>query len=207
MSNIPNHLIIFTRYPLPGKTKTRMIPALGEKGAANLQKQMTQHTIKTARQLQSFLSVSLEIRYTDGNQALMQKWLGDNLNYQPQVAGDLGKKMHMAAVEAFATGKQRIVMIGIDCPDLTTHILKTAFSHLKSHDLVLGKAKDGGYYLIGFNRLIPQIWQDISWGSSQVFAQTVAKIKHLGIKASYLKELNDIDRPEDLIIWQKHHNQ
>ena len=73
------HLIIFTRYPEANRTKTRLIPLLGAEGAANLQRQMTEHTLLTVKQLQMLVSVSVEVRFAGGNLQLMQAWLGNNL--------------------------------------------------------------------------------------------------------------------------------
>ncbi|AFZ37799.1 Protein of unknown function DUF2064 [Stanieria cyanosphaera PCC 7437] len=197
-------LIIFSRYPEPGKTKTRMIPVLGATGAANLQRQMTEHTLKQVQQLQQFGSVEIEIHFTGGNHQLMSEWLGKNIAYYSQITGDLGKKMEFAFAQAFNRGKQKVVIIGIDCPDLNSLILKTAFVALQQQDLVLGVAEDGGYYLIGLNRLVPELFKNISWGSGRVLAQTEAIAKQLGLNIGYLPQLRDIDRPEDLSIWQKY---
>jgi rSAM/selenodomain-associated transferase 1 len=197
-------LIIFSRYPEPGTTKTRMIRVLGATGAANLQRQMTEHTLKQVQQLQESGSVEVEIHFTGGNYKLMSEWLGTNLTYYSQVAGDLGKRMESAFAQAFQKGKQKVVTIGIDCPDLNPSILKSAFEALQKQDLVLGAAEDGGYYLIGLNRLIPELFKNISWGSDRVLAQTEAIVQRLGLNIAYLPQLRDIDRPEDLSIWQKY---
>src|SRR4028119_49398 len=87
------HLIIFTRYPEPGKTKTRLIPALGTEGAANLQRQMTEHSLSQVKQLQKTSAISFEVRFAGGNLQLMQDWLGYDIPYQPQGEGDLGSRM------------------------------------------------------------------------------------------------------------------
>ncbi|ACK73678.1 conserved hypothetical protein [Gloeothece citriformis PCC 7424] len=193
-------LIIFTRYPEPGKTKTRMIPVLGEQGAAELQRQMTEVTLEKAENLKSDRSIRLTLYFTGGNLDLMRKWLGSDLIYQSQCEGDLGQRMATAFERSFLEGIKRIVMIGIDCPQLDQIILNEAFNQLKHQDLVLGQAEDGGYYLIGLSRFIPQLFQGIDWGSDRVFAQTVAIAKQLQLKVSYLPVLRDVDRPEDLLI-------
>ncbi len=203
-------LIIFTRYPEPGKTKTRMIPALGAEGAAKLQRLMTEHTLKQARQLPN--KIAIEIHFTGGdsfacaerNRAKMQDWLGKDLIYKEQTHGDLGKRMHFAFESAFATGKDRVVIIGVDCPDLDREILQAAFNAFDPHDLVLGPAADGGYYLIGLCRLVPELFVGIDWGSDRVLAQTKKIADRSPLNTYYLPVLNDVDRPEDLSIWTKH---
>lgn len=197
-------LIMFSRYPEAGKTKTRMIPALGAVGAAELQRQMTEHTIKIAKQLQLFRQISIEVYFAGGSRELMSKWLGKDLNYYPQPEGDLGFKMQSAFERAFSLGQNRVVTIGIDCPDIDLDILQQAFDSLKNLDLVLGPAIDGGYYLIGLKTLIPELFADINWGTPEVFAKTQQIADNLQLNTTYLTTLRDVDRPEDLFIWQKH---
>lgn len=197
-------LIIFSRYPEPGKTKTRMIPALGATGAAELQRQMTEHTLNNAQQLLSSRDFTIEVHFTGGSQQLMTAWLGDNLHYVRQVSGDLGQKMRSAFDHAFNMGNQRVLIIGIDCPGINQVILNEAFNSLQNHDLVLGVAEDGGYYLIGLNRPIPQLFYNIAWGTDQVLNQTKNIAQQLKLDIHYLTTLSDVDRPEDLATWQKY---
>ena len=197
-------LIIFSRYPEPGKTKTRMIPALGATGAAELQRQMTEHTLNNAQQLLSSRDFTVEVHFTGASQQLMTAWLGRNLQYVPQVSGDLGQKMRAAFAQAFNMGNQRVLIIGIDCPGINQVILNEAFNSLQNHDLVLGVAEDGGYYLIGLNRPIPQLFDNIAWGTDQVLNQTKNIAHQLKLDIHYLTTLSDVDRPEDLATWQKY---
>jgi uncharacterized protein len=192
-------LIIFTRYPEPGKTKTRLIPVLGAAGAAKLQQQMTEEKLAEACKLQSSYPISIEVHFTGCNQQLIQDWLGNNI-YRKQSEGDIGCRMAMAFQSAFSSGINRVVLIGIDCPDLTTDLMAEAFQALKSHDLVLGPAQDGGYYLIGLNQLIPQLFTGISWSTAVVLQQTQKIAQKLQLSVGYLPTLSDIDRPEDLAI-------
>jgi rSAM/selenodomain-associated transferase 1 len=192
------HLIIFTRYPEPGKTKTRLIPALGAQGAAQLHRQMAQQTVETGRKLMQSRSVSLEVRYTGGSLSQMQDWLGSDLIYNEQGTGDLGDRMNHSFQAGFHQGKSSIIIIGTDCIELNTDILNQAFDTLQQQDLVIGSATDGGYYLIGLRRLIPELFQDIDWGTERVLEQTLARCKPLNLSIGNLPQLSDIDRPEDL---------
>ena len=197
-------LIIFSRYPEPGKTKTRMIPTLGARGAAQLQRQMSEHTLNTARQLLADRNVSIEVHFAGGTVQLMSQWLGQDLQYVKQVAGDLGCKMRSAFERAFNSGDRRVVVIGIDCPDIDRTILNNAFDLLQERDLVLGSAEDGGYYLIGLNHLIPQLFQNIDWGTDLVLKQTTEIAQKCSLNYDVLPTLADVDRPEDLVVWQKY---
>ncbi|PSO49711.1 MAG: hypothetical protein BRC33_05830 [Cyanobacteria bacterium SW_9_44_58] len=189
-----NRIIIFTRYPEPGKTKTRLISALGEQGAAQLQKKLTEYTIKEVSQLEA----DIRVYFSGGNEALMQDWLGNTYQYYPQSNGDLGERLITALEESFTPEIEKIVIIGIDCPELDAALINQAFQKLSSNDLVLGKAEDGGYYLIGLRHFLPELFQGIDWGTSFVLQQTVAIAETMGLAISYLPMLNDIDVPEDL---------
>ncbi|WP_414549614.1 TIGR04282 family arsenosugar biosynthesis glycosyltransferase [Anabaena sp. CCY 0017] len=203
-SNIAKqHLIIFTRYPEAGKTKTRLIPALGTVGAANLQRQMTEHTILQVQELQKNTAVSWEVRFAGGNSQLMEDWLGANLVYHPQGEGDLGARMARSLAHAFESGAEQVIIIGIDCPGINSHILSQAFAQLHTCDLTLGPAIDGGYYLIGLCRLIPELFVNIDWGTSHVLQQTVNIAEKLKISLAYLSPLADVDLPEDLPVWEQ----
>lgn len=197
-------LIIFSRYPEPGKTKTRMIPILGARGAAELQRKMSEHTLNTARQLLAERNVRIEVHFAGGTKELMSQWLGQDLQYVKQVVGDLGCKMRSAFEGTFNSGDRRVVIIGIDCPDIDRTILNSAFDLLQDRDLVLGSAEDGGYYLIGLNYLIPQLFQNIAWGTDLVLKQTTEIAQKFNLNYDYLPTLADVDRPEDLVVWQKY---
>ncbi|NES17420.1 MAG: glycosyltransferase [Symploca sp. SIO3E6] len=191
-------LIVFTRYPEPGKTKTRMMPVLGAEGAARLQRQLTENTLSQVKELAASRPLSTEVHFTGGTEQLMQAWLGADWNYRLQAEGDLGQRMASAFAASFAVGMTRVVTIGIDCPDLKASLIEQAFEALKQHDLVLGPAEDGGYYLIGLQRMVGDLFVGINWGTSQVRQQTVEIAEQLDLKVAFLPLLNDIDRPEDL---------
>lgn len=196
-------LIIFTRYPEPGKTKTRLIPALGAQGAATLQRQMTEYTISQVNKLQSFRPLSVEVRFAGGNLTQMQGWLGSDIVYQLQDEGDLGSRMARSLSFAFQSSMERVVIIGTDCPGLNADLMGCAFDQLQAHNLVLGPAIDGGYYLIGLRCFIPELFSGINWGTAEVLQQTVDIAKQLDLSVAYLPHLADVDRPEDLPVWQQ----
>ena len=196
-------LIVFTRYPEQGLTKTRLIPALGVEGATKLHRQMSERTLSNVTELCCDRPLSVEVCFTGGNLALMQGWLGADIVYQPQGEGDLGVRMALAMYLAFQGGIERVVIIGTDCPGLNANLIAQAFHRLHSHDLVLGPAIDGGYYLIGLRCLISELFSKISWGTAEVLQQTVDIAKKLDLSVAYLPPLADIDRPEDLQVWEQ----
>lgn len=201
-----SRLILFTRYPEVGKTKTRLIPHLGAEQAACLQRQLTEHIVTEIQQVPVSCSPSLEVHFAGGSHDQMATWLGDHLCYLPQTSGDLGKRMSQAFSQGFQDGMKRVVMIGADCPDVTSDLLAQAFQSLESFNVVLGPALDGGYYLIGLSEACREahegLFQGIDWGTSQVFDQTVAIAHRLNLTLNALTPLSDIDRPEDLAIWE-----
>ncbi len=204
----PDRLAIFTRYPEAGKTKTRMIPALGEQGAADLQRQMTTLTVVQARELKETSKVGLEVRYFGGTLDQMRYWLGDGITYRPQGEGDLGEKLKRAFRDGFDSGVKRMVIIGSDCPELSQDITKSAFDALLDNDLVLGPASDGGYYLIGLRASCKSsawaaLFGGVDWGTGKVLQTTLEIAKTNGLTTELLPELDDVDRPEDLPIAER----
>src|SRR5919199_1685885 len=194
-------LIIFTRYPEPGKTKTRLIPVLGAEGAATLQRKMTEDKLAEVEKLQAFYPLPVEVHFAGGNEQLMQDWLGSSIIYRRQSEGDIGCRMASAFQACFQAGMNSVVLIGTDCPDLNAKLIAQAFQELDQHDLVLGPAQDGGYYLIGLHRLIPELFTGISWSTAEVLKQTQSIAQKIELAVAYLPLLSDIDRPEDLSVW------
>jgi uncharacterized protein len=201
-------LIVFTRYPEPGTTKTRLIPQLGRRGAADLQRQMTEHILAQAVPLMTSRGLELEVCYEGGNVQLMRAWLGDAVTYAPQGPGDIGQRMAQALRDAGNRGNTASVVIGTDIPDITTVLLNRAFEVLFNDIIVLGPASDGGYYLIGLPRKVLAkpargLFSNINWGTSTVLQETCRRIKEQGLDYTLLETLDDVDRPEDLPAWER----
>lgn len=193
-------LFVFTRFPIANQTKTRLIPSLGAQGAADLQKQMTEHLLC---QFQCLQQLTLQVHFAGGTAQDMRAWLGNELPLIHQSAGELGERLVFALQQGFAAGLQRIVIVGSDCPALEAAHITEAFSLLQAHDVVIGPATDGGYYLIGLSELHAPLFEDIPWGSDRVFevTQVIAQQQHLSV--ARLATLSDIDRPEDLPLWHQ----
>jgi hypothetical protein len=206
--NFKEHLIVFTRYPEPGTTKTRLIPLLGPEGAANLQRKMTEHTLLQIKRLSTQRELSVEVRYEGGNKDLMQTWLGPDFEYRAQGSGDLGQRMKRSFEDAFGAGATTAVIIGTDIPEITNIIIQKAFDVLQQKHMALGPAKDGGYYLIGLKgnsltKTIPDLFTGIPWGSGDVLEKTIKIATHSGLSFTLLEVLRDVDHPEDLMIWER----
>lgn len=198
-STVQRGIIVFTRFPEPGSTKTRLIPLLGAEGACRLHRELTQNIIAQIQKLRSNFPIKVEIHFSGGSQVQIAGWLGREWDYAVQTEGDLGLRMEQAFRRAFDQGWGQVVLIGSDIPDLTAAIIRQAFQKLGNHELVLGPAQDGGYYLIGLKASRPELFgHPIVWGTKTVLKNTLQKADQLGCKTALLAELRDVDRPEDL---------
>lgn len=198
----PFGLMLLTRFPEPGRTKTRLIPHLGPAGAAALQRRMTEYVLAQVQSAAQELPLAVEVHFAGGSQGQMQAWLGDAVGYHPQAEGGLGDRLIAAFSQSFALGRPGAIAIGSDCPALTPDHLVAALAALHRVDVVLGPATDGGYYLIGLRQLEPALFKAIAWGTDQVLAQTLAAATAQGLTVELLAPLTDIDRPEDLPQWE-----
>lgn len=200
----PDHLIVFTRYPEPGKTKTRLIPALGADGAAELHRDLTTDTLHTVEQLRMTRDVSIEVRGTGASTESLAAQFGEHHSYILQGGGDLGVRMDRAFRDAFARGVGRVVVIGTDCPSLDAATLNEAFESLVENDLVVGPALDGGYYLIGLRQPVSELFDCIEWGTERVLGETIQRATTAGLSVRRLPSRMDIDEPCDLAEWERH---
>jgi uncharacterized protein len=196
-SELREQIIVFTRWPTPGRVKTRLIPALGDRGAAELHRCLAEHTINQVNIFQRQKPVGLEIQYTGCSREQVRSWLPIG-RHTVQTDGDLGARFALAFANGFARGLARIIAIGTDCPRLSPAILTEAFEGLHSHELVLGPAMDGGYYLLGLSRPAPELFSNIPWGTETVLAETIKRAVTAAFSTILLEPLADVDRPEDL---------
>jgi len=196
-------LILFARFPIAGKVKTRLIPALGAEGAAALHRRLVLRTLRAATTACQSAGFELEVRFDGGTEDQMRHWLGLRGPCRPQSEQDLGQRMASAFADSFHDGAPSAVIIGSDCPGLTPGLLAAAFDRLSETPVTFGPANDGGYYLIGLNRMMPQLFSGISWGRETVLADSLRALAKAGLKPALLDPLDDLDRPEDLPAWQR----
>jgi hypothetical protein len=203
-----NRILLFTRYPEAGRCKTRLIPVLGAGGAAALHRKMTQRMIGQVTRLAAIQPHLLEIHHDGGTQTQMRSWLGVDHHYHKQGEGDIGCRMQTAILRHLGR-RQRLLLIGSDCPGLSAEIMQEAFTALTSHDLVLGPAYDGGYYLIGLGAEISaptchSLFQDIPWSTDGVYTTTKKRAEEQRLRCHTLTRLHDIDTPADLRYLDHH---
>ena len=191
-------ILLFARYPVAGQAKTRLIPALGPEGAARLHRRMTEHAVAVARTVDADDDTAVTICHTGGSRRDFRAWLGADLLYRRQPRGDLGERLCGALALAFRSGARCALVVGSDVPGVSSAVLHQAVLALDNHDVVLGPAVDGGYYLLGMKHLHSGLFTGVDWGTERVCMQTRDAIGRMGLTVLELPLLSDVDRPSDL---------
>ncbi len=193
---------------MPGKAKTRLIPLLGPRGAAEFQAALTADVLRKTHPLENRLTLVL---MTAGSRRLREEYavcaVSDDrlpVRVERQRGQHLGERLHHAFRKLLSKHTLAVV-IGTDSPELSVRTLLRAFRELRGADAVLGPCPDGGYYLVGMRRrsgrLSPpheQLFQGVRWGTPHAFRDTFNRFARHGLSCALLDPLEDIDRPEDL---------
>ncbi|MCA9263279.1 MAG: TIGR04282 family arsenosugar biosynthesis glycosyltransferase [Planctomycetales bacterium] len=187
---------VFAKYWEPGAVKTRLAATVGEQVAAEFHRFSLETTLRRCEAVadRNVLGYWPPDKW-DAFGCVCRGWW-DGL---PQPSGNLGTRMWHYFVTSFATGADRVVLIGSDSPNLPISIVAQAFELLSERTLVLGPSTDGGYYLVGGRREMPNIFADISWGTPEVWQQTVTQIHALDLVWSELPRWYDIDTWQDVL--------
>jgi rSAM/selenodomain-associated transferase 1 len=189
-------IAVLAKAPVPGFAKTRLIPSIGAHAAAVLQARLTERTIETSVAADSGpVTFWCAPSGTHPSFRALQEQYGIGLKPQPD--GDLGARM-LAAMQSGPT-----LVIGTDCPALTTVHLQDAAQALADHDAVLIPAEDGGYVLIGTKTPQPGLFEGIAWSTGEVAAQTRARAQSLGLHMRELPPLWDVDTEDDLARMER----
>lgn len=192
-------VLVFAKAPVAGQVKTRLIPALGAKGAAAIQRRLLHRTLQMTSS--SGIPTVLWCSPAKNHPAFDEYHQRYNVTWKNQYGSDLGERMSHALSETLCS-VDAAVLIGSDCPELHKNYLHKAFEKLdQGDDVVLGPAQDGGYILIGLKRPLPALFKNILWGSKQVLSDTRIKIRELKLSWSELPTLHDLDRPSDLKLF------
>lgn len=192
-----NRIIIFVKNPTPGNVKTRLMKKIGPETAADLYRCLAPDTLTAAKQAGYPLLVCV---HPPECLDIVRGWLGADIMYGTQEGSDLGERMRNAFEKVFPSCS-RAVLIGSDSPDLPPFLLHEAFEALSSPcGSVIGPARDGGYYLIGFSRqaYTPAAFDDIAWSTPNVFKSTMSALCRAGLDVHILPEWYDIDEYDDL---------
>ncbi|MET4107592.1 TIGR04282 family arsenosugar biosynthesis glycosyltransferase [Hymenobacter sp. UYP22] len=201
---LPPHLIVFAREPELGRVKTRLAAGIGAEAALAVYRELLALSAAavTAAQVPATIWLAEAPAGADPTQP-RPEWPGFPWREQP-AAGTLGERMSQAFREALAAGAGRVVIMGTDCPGLSADLLRRAFDQLLHHDVVVGPADDGGYYLLGMNALHPDLFANKAWSTASVLPDTLADAARLGLRVAHLPTLHDVDSAQDLATWRGH---
>lgn len=189
-------IIIFTRIPVPGKTKTRLMPFLTGEECAGLHKNFILDIYEAC----SHVKADLLLFYTpEDEEKILKEMFSEDLIFLPQSGDDLGKRMKNAFGVAFRLGYEKILLIGTDIPQITTEILEGALDQLEDYDIVIHPTIDGGYYLIGMTEEHDEVWEIEHYGTNTVIHSTLKKLKAEGLRTRVGCVCRDIDTKEDLV--------
>lgn len=189
-------LVVLAKAPVAGYVKTRLIPALGLQGAADLARDMLYHTLDQALKA-DIGTVELCASPARRNPAWRAVTVPRSIAWSNQGKGNLGERMARVAKRKIAAG-QSILLIGTDCPELDATYLRSAAIALQQYDAVMAPSFDGGYALLGLNRFHSSIFADIRWSTSAVASTTQQRFSQLAWRTHCLPTVRDIDDPEDL---------
>ncbi|NAS31395.1 DUF2064 domain-containing protein [Flavobacteriaceae bacterium R38] len=184
-------LIILTRNPELGKVKTRLAKSIGNQNALDIYKFLLDYTVKITNGLTVDKAVYYSERVIEND-----LWSSDIYQKKAQSGEDLGERIQNAFQNAFQSGYEKVVIIGSDMYDLKQNHLQEAFEKLDKHDVVIGPAEDGGYYLMGMNKLYLNAFRKKAWGTETVLKDTLNDLGELDI--ALMEMLNDIDVYEDI---------
>lgn len=198
----PAALIIFAKAPVPGQVKTRLCPPLTGDEAATLHGSFVIDMLERTKTAVAKLKLPLD-RYlacAPSSTLVFFQIMEERQSVKliDQVGDDLGVRMQQAFAALFGKGYQRVLIVGTDVPSLPLDHYQQALALLNTHDVVLGPALDGGYYLIGLTQPRPELFAGIAWSTDRVLAATQEKAAGLGLKTALLPPWRDVDTIEDL---------
>lgn len=196
--NPPDALIIFAKWPEPGRVKTRLTPPLSPEEAAELYRCMLLDTLDATA---GFTGINRLI-FFDGPAKRRDefKTMAPDAELFQQNGNDLGERLTDAFETAFATGCRHAAVIGTDSPHMPTERVAQAFSLLQggNSDVVLGPTEDGGYYILGMRGMYQELFRNMPWSSSRLLRETIGRAEKTGLKPSLLQPCFDLDTYEDL---------
>lgn len=190
-------LILFIKNPIAGKTKTRLAADVGDEMALKMYHRLTNWTREQAVGLQN---IHRYLWYSD-TVTEDDTWPAEQFDKHQQKGEGLGERMETAFDHAFAAGHDRVVIIGSDCPGITTEYLEEAFAALDNNDVVIGPALDGGYTLLGMRNLHLSLLRDMAWSTDSVLPDTLDRASQAGLSVQQLTPLSDVDYLEDWLSY------
>ena len=189
-------LLVFLKYPRPGQAKTRLVPVLGEDAAASLYRTLAEEEVRwTTPEGGEYERLFCFTPAAD--EGAIAAWFPGERRW-PQPPGDLGQRMAAAFAHGFGQGARRVAIIGTDVPWVSRATVALALLALEGHDLAIGPARDGGYYLLALREARPALFEGIAWSTAQVLSATLGRAESLGLRVHLLEPLTDLDTIDDL---------
>jgi hypothetical protein len=192
-------VLVFARVPERGQVKTRLARTLGDDKALEIYRELAAVVVKS---LKAAAGVDLVVcGATEGSAAVLREWLGVTEVWE-QGGGDLGARMSRTMQRAFDRGVGAVLLVGTDCPDVSEGVINAAVALLATHDVVFGPATDGGYYLVGARRPVPEVFDGVPWSAPDTLAVSLTKAARSGLSVGQLAMLDDIDTEDDWRRWE-----
>ena len=191
-------MAVFARAIVPGKTKTRLVPALGTDGAAEFHRALVSDTLQKVAELRGD---SARYVFMAGG-SLPRETLLPPFECRRQQGSGLAQRLQRAFTQLLRRHSQ-VVIIGTDSPQLAPATLRLALEELRTTDAVLGPCPDGGYYLIGLRKTCRGLFSGLRLGTEFAFADTLASLLSRGFSCSVLDPCPDVDVPGDLAALEK----
>jgi len=193
-----NALAVMAKAPIAGTVKTRLVPPLSGEQACELYRALLLDQLDN---LTGLSEIDLYLAYTPADAApLIENLAPPRFQCFPQRGVDLGPRMVGVLAELWHRRHHNLVLIGGDLPVLRLEILREAFAHLHAPDrrVVLGPSQDGGYYLVGMNQAIPEMFSGMTWSHDRVLADTIVRLRELRINFALLPDWFDVDTMADI---------
>jgi rSAM/selenodomain-associated transferase 1 len=209
MPSPSNHLLVFLKAPLPGQVKTRLAEEVGAETSCAIYCRLVEVLLRSLSALHAGSETGapasddpqIALHFTpDDASEKIRPWLQPGWALRPQGDGSLGERLERAVAGSFQRGAGKVVVIGSDCPEVTAVDIHNAFHQLEKHDVALGPATDGGYWLIGLNGPQPPLFCDMPWSTDQLLAKTLARADGLKLRVVLLRTLSDVDTLSD---WRR----
>ncbi len=189
-------LFVMAKDPRAGHVKTRLCPPLSPEMAARLYRCFLLDVLDLVAAVPG---VDPVVAYTPPeSRAAFAQLTNGTFGLVPQEGADLGARLENTFRTLFGQGYRRVAAVSTDSPDLPPNILREAFQHLEASDVVMGPCPDGGYYLIGLSRLVPELFRDMPWSTERVVPETEARARRLGLRLARLPDWGDVDTAADL---------
>lgn len=192
-------LILMTRVPVPGKTKTRLMKVLSGEQCAEIHKAFLKDIFNVYEHIKDEVDIYLTYA-SEGCFSLLSDIIPNYVQCFPQIGEDLGERMLNSMEYIFSKGYSKVMLMGCDIPQIQPEYIIEGFELLENNEMFFCPTFDGGYYLVGMSRLCPEIFNNnLKWGNKSVLEGTLDICNRLGINVALGHKCRDIDTKEDFL--------